>query len=204
MQPRRPGEPPRRPNQPGSIKPAKALQRPGSVPRRPGGLAPRPGGTASSTDRAAKLLQADGLPDSSAYQNALFDGERFFKSKDYETAFEIYQKALKLAPPGDSRALKQLCRCYRKRARKPYKNEQFKTVAKMLEAMLALEQVEPHLTGMDYKILAEAYLELGKLKQADAAMDQALRLKPELEYELMGLEKRLRTEILNQEMNGLH
>lgn len=201
MQPRRPGEPPRRPNQPGSIKPAKALKRPGSVPQRPGGLSPRAGVTA---DRVAKPSQTDSVPDSNAYQNALFDGERFFKSKDYDTAFEIYQKALTLAPPGDSRALKQLCRCYRKRARKPYKNEQFKTVVKMLEAMLALEQVEPHLTGMDYKILAEAYLELGKLKQADAAMDQALRLKPELEYEMMGLEKRLRTEILNQEMNGLH
>ena len=131
-------------------------------------------------------------------------GERFFKSKEYDTAFEIYQKALKLAPPGDSRALGQLCRCYRKRARKPFKKEQFKTVAKMLEEMLALDQVTPHLKGMDYKILAECYLELGKLKKADAAIDQALRLKPELEYDLMGLEKRLKTELLNQEMNGLH
>ncbi len=203
MQPRRPGEPPRRPNQPKSLKPVNALKRPGSAPQRPVGLPPRAGAAASPRAVASPKVESIAA-DNNAYQTALFDGERFFKSKEYDTAFEIYQKALKLAPVGDSRALIQLCRCYRKRARKPYKKEQFKTVAKMLEAMLALDQVEAHIKGMDYKILAECYLELGKLKKADAAMDQALRLKPELEYEMMGLEKRLRTEILNQEMNGLH
>ena len=139
----------------------------------------------------------------SRYQHLLFDAERFFEAKDYETAFSIYRQALPEAPPGDSRALAQLCRCYRKKALRCLKQEDFAAVLSLLEEMMAQPQVTPHLKALDHKVLGEAALELGQLARAQQAFDQALALKPDLAGELAPLQRRLKTEMLSREMNGL-
>ena len=69
--------------------------------------------------------------------------------------------------------------------------------------MLALEQVGPHLKALDHKVLGEAALELGHLGQAQTAFAQALALKPELSAELAPLQRRLKTELLSRELEGL-
>lgn len=153
-------------------------------PKPPGGIPPRP---------AAR----------SRYQNLLFDARRFFEAKDYDTAFKIYTQALPDAPPGDSTALTQLCRCYRKKALKLLKKEDFTAVLSLLEEMLALPNVEPVLKALDYKVLGEAALELGQLDKAQTAFDQALSLDPDLAQTMATLRRRLKTELLSREMNGL-
>lgn len=159
-------------------------------PPAPGGL-PRKPATALSRPAAR-----------SRYALLLHDAARFFETKDYDTAFSIYRQALAEAPPGDEQALKGLARCYRKQARKALRQEDFAQVASLLEAMLALPQVPAK--ALDYKVLGEACLELGRLPEARAALEQALALDAELAGETRRLFTRLRTEELAEEMKGLH
>lgn len=164
------------------------LRRPGQPPRRPGGL-PSPGGRKQSESR---------------YQKLVFDGDRFFNEKDYETAFKIFKQALPEAPPGEAYALSQLCRCYRKKARKAFKKANHEQVVALLEEMMALEKVKPHLKGLDYQVLAESCLESGRLERAEEAIRYALDLKPELAEDIHRLQKKLKAEQLHRQMKGLH
>lgn len=138
------------------------------------------------------------------YQHLLHDGERFFKAKDYATAFAIYQRALSLAPPGDQRALGQLCRCYRKKALKALKRDDFKEVQALLQEMLSLPGYQSLAKGLDYKILAEVQFELGEFEACEQALEHALALEPDLASELASLQRRLKTEQLARQMKGLH
>jgi len=151
-------------------------------------------------------LQDPGKPVSgrSKYQRLLFDAERFFKEKDFQTAFKIYQQALKDAPPGDHKALSQLCRCYRKKARKALKKEDHQTVFNLLQEMMNLEHVHPFLKARDYEVLANSCLEIGQTDIALKALQRAIHIAPEISVELQSLQRRLKTELLHQEMNGLH
>jgi len=143
-------------------------------------------------------------PGGGRYQRLLFDGKRFFEEKDYETAFQVYQQALKLAPTGDHQALSQLCRCYRKKARQAYQKEDYAQVFKLLQEMMGLDKVSRHLKGLDYKVLTESALELGEFQAAEQALTQALNLDPELEDTLKPLQRRLKTERLHREMQDLY
>lgn len=140
----------------------------------------------------------------SRYQSLVFDADRFFEAKDYETAFTIYAQALSEAPPGDTTALSQLCRCYRKKALKLLKREDWAGVKTLLDEMMSRDKVEPHVKAGDYKVLGEASLELGELDAAQAAFDRTLALKPELQGDIGPLLRRLKTERLSREMKGLH
>lgn len=153
-------------------------------PKPPSGLPPRP---------AAR----------SRYQRLIFDAKRFFENKDYETAFQIYTQALADAPAGDTSALSQLCRCYRKKALKRLKQDDFTAVLLLLEEMMALPQVTPFIKALDHKVLGEAALELGQLEKAQTAFDQVLNLDPELAAALANLQRRLKTELLSREMKDL-
>lgn len=165
-------------------------------PKPPGGLPPKgvPG-------RGTGPLRPPQAP-RSRYQHLLHDGERFFKAKDYETAFSIYRQALSEAPPGDAQALTELCRCYRKKARKAMQSEDFEKVAALLTEMLALPQM--HAKALDYKVLGESLLELGQLEPARAALERAVELGLETGPEVKRLFQRLKTEELSRDMKGLH
>lgn len=142
-------------------------------------------------------------PKRSRYQSLIFDADRFFADKDYDTAFQIYQQALQEAPPGENHPYAQLCRCYRKQARKLLKKEAWNELIQSLEAMLQLNGNRPNLKGLDFKVLAEAYLETGALQKAIDALNQALQLNPELEPELKRLNQRVQAESLSQNMRNL-
>jgi tetratricopeptide (TPR) repeat protein len=142
-------------------------------------------------------------PKRSRYQNLIFDADRFFAEKDYDTAFQIYQQALQEAPPGENHPYAQLCRCYRKQARKLLKREAWDELVQSLETMLKINGNRPNLKGLDFKVLAEAYLETGALNQAVEALNQALKLNPELEPELKRLNQRIQAESLSQNMRNL-
>ena len=53
-------------------------------------------------------------------------------------------------------------------------------------------------------MLGESALELGQIDHAQWAFDQALVLQPELEQELASSLRKIKTERLSQEMQGLH
>lgn len=139
----------------------------------------------------------------SKYQRLLFDADRFFKEKDYPTAFKIYQQALPEAPTGDTRALAQLCRCYRKKALKALKRANHQAVFDLLQEMMHLEHVQPHIKARDYLVFAEVCLELSHLDSAQKSLLRATDLDPHMD-EIRPLQKRLKTELLHREMNGLH
>jgi tetratricopeptide (TPR) repeat protein len=142
-------------------------------------------------------------PKRSRYQGLIFDADRFFAEKDFDTAFQIYQKALEEAPPGENHPYAQLCRCYRKKARKLLKKEAWPELIECLEAMLALNGTRPNLKGLDLKILAEAYLEIGEIQKSFNALEQALGINPELAPELKRLQQRLQAENLSQDFRKL-
>lgn len=142
-------------------------------------------------------------PKRSRYQNLIFDADRFFADKDYETAFQIYQQALQEAPPAENYPYAQLCRCYRKQARKLLKKEAWQELVQTLEAMIQLNGSRPNLKGLDFKVLAEAYLETGALQKAVEALNQAIQLTPELEPELKRLHHRIQAEGLSQNFRNL-
>lgn len=139
-----------------------------------------------------------------AYHRSLLDAARFFNQKDFETARQIYAHAMALAPVGDSRAAKELCRCYRKLALKALKQEDFAAVLQLLDAMLAIEPAKAYFKALDYKVLAESALELGQIDRAQTAFDQALMMQPELASDLAPSLRKIKTERLAQEMQGLH
>ncbi|HEY9843918.1 MAG: hypothetical protein ACAI44_04405 [Candidatus Sericytochromatia bacterium] len=170
-------------------------------PKPPGGLPPRPGPQRPKPPGGLPPRSPSGSP-ASRYQHLLIDGERFFAAKDYETAFSIYSQALKEAPIGDGRAVTELCRCYRKKARKAFQAEDFASAVSLLTEMLDLPQMHPK--ALDYKVLGESWLELGELAKARQALEQAVALKPELAVETRRLFQRLKTEELSQQMEGLH
>ncbi|MGV3524433.1 MAG: hypothetical protein ACO1RX_09420 [Candidatus Sericytochromatia bacterium] len=138
----------------------------------------------------------------SRYSHLVFDADRFFAEKDYLQAGRIYQEALKEAPPGETHALIQLCRCTRKQARKAQKREDFVQVRQLLENMLNWERVTPHLKALDYFALAEACLELGDLVASREALDLCLGLQPEL-LEAQRLGRRLQSEELARQLGQL-
>lgn len=157
-------------------------------PKRPGGrpLSPRP--SSQSYQR---------------YHSLCLDAKNFFDAKDYDTALRIYEKALSEAPAGDFTALKGVCRCTRKQARKALKKGDTPEVQRLLEALLKRPHVAPLLGGKDYQVLAEAALENGDFVSCAEALRQALAIKPELAAELHNLQKRLRTEQLHQDMKDM-
>lgn len=136
------------------------------------------------------------------YSHLIFDADRLFDDKDYAQAARIYEEALKEAPPGDSYALIQRCRCTRKQARKAQKREDFAGVRHLLESMLSWERVTPHLKALDYFALAEACLELGDLQVSRQALDQSLTLQPDL-AEAQRLGRRLQSEELARQLGQL-
>lgn len=156
---------------------------PGQPPRRPG----LPGSKPSPRSR---------------YSHLIFDADRLFAEKEYVQAGRIYQEALKEAPPGETHALSQLCRCTRKQARKAQKREDFAQVRQLLENMLSWERVTPHLKALDYFALAEACLELGDLAASRQALDRCLALQPDL-AEALRLGRRLQSEELARQLGQL-
>lgn len=206
MSPRRPGQPPQPPRRPGQ---PKGIPERGAQPLRPKGLTPahqRPVQAKASSLRSPGPLPSQEPPrkGSDQYQKLVFDADRFFEDKKYTTAFKIYRQALPLAPAGNAHVLKQLCRCYRKKARKAFKKDDFQKVFDLLQEMMGLERVTPHLKGLDYKVLAEAALELGHLDRAEEGIRLALDIKPELAEEIHPLQKKLKAARLYNELNGLH
>lgn len=141
---------------------------------------------------------------SGRYQKLLFDGQQCFEAKDYAAALRVYEQALKLAPIGDERALGQLCRCYRKKARKALNQAQYTEVIRLLQAMLNLERVQPHLKALDFKVLAESALADGQLALAQEALNEALQRCTAITPELKRLQQRLKAEQLSREMEGLY
>jgi len=139
----------------------------------------------------------------SNYHALCLDAQRFVTEKDYATALSIYQKALQEAPAGDAKALKGICRCYRKLALKALKKEDFKAVQHLLETLMATPKVSSLLTSKDYCVLAEAALENMDMAQAKPAIDRALEINP-TSPEAVQLQKRLRTELLHQQMKDLY
>jgi tetratricopeptide (TPR) repeat protein len=139
----------------------------------------------------------------SRYQNLIFDADRFFAAKDYETAFQIYQQALREAPPGENYPYAQLCRCYRKKARKLQKKQNWPALVVCLEEMLQINGSRPNLKALDFQALAEAYLEQQQPEAAQTALDQALKLQPTLKAELQTLYNRVRAECLHRDLRGL-
>ena len=148
-------------------------------------------------------MQRKPPPRRARYQNLIFDADRFFEARDYETAFQIYQQALKEAPPGDNYPHAQLCRCYRKRARKLQKKQDWPALVACLEEMLRVNGSRPHLKALDFQALAEGYLEQQQPEAALKALDQALALQPTLKAELQSLYNRVRTECLHRDLRGL-
>jgi tetratricopeptide (TPR) repeat protein len=138
-----------------------------------------------------------------AYHYLCLDGERFVNDKDYATALLIYEKALLDMPVGDQKALKGICRCYRKLALKALKKQDFKKVQKLLQTLIAIPRIKPLLTSKDYYVLAEAALENMDLPLAEQTLEQMLTLKPESQ-EGIQLLKRLKAEKLHQQMKGLY
>lgn len=143
-------------------------------------------------------------PAGGRYQKLLFDGQQCFESKNYEAAFSVYLQALKLAPPGDERALAQLCRCYRKKARKALQHENHAEVIRLLQEMQALERVAKHLKALDFKVLAESALAIDDLALAQQALAEALARTETLTPELQRLQQRIKAEALAREMKGLY
>lgn len=137
------------------------------------------------------------------YQTLIFDADRFFAAKDYETAFLIYQQALQEAPAGENYPYTRLCRCYRHRARRFFKKQDWPALIQILEEMLQVNGSRPNLKGLDFRILAEAYLESGHLEKAAQALQQALALNPELAPEIKRLQHRLEAEKLHQNFRQL-
>lgn len=118
-------------------------------------------------------------------------------------ALRIYEKALSEAPAGDLTALKGICRCTRKQARKALKKGDTPTVQNLLQNLMKRPQVGSLLGGKDYQVLAEAALENGDLTTCTEAIRLALNLKPELAEAIHSLQKRLRTEQLHQDMKDM-
>ena len=83
------------------------------------------------------------------YQKLLLDGERFFQQKEFDTARQIFAQALTLAPATDTRAAKELCRCYRKLALKALKHEHFAEVTQLLDQMFAIDQAKAYFKALD-------------------------------------------------------
>ncbi len=155
----------------------------------------RPGGRPLSSKPLSSPYQR--------YHRLCLDAKNFFDAKDYDTALRIYEKALTEAPAGDATALKGICRCTRKQARKALKKGNTLEVQKLLEALFKRPRIAPLLGGKDYQVLAEAALENGDLVCCAEALRQALAIKPELAEELHNLQKRLRTEQLHQDMRDM-
>lgn len=145
-----------------------------------------------------------GKPADGRYQKLLFDGQQCFEAKNYEAAFTVYAQALKLAPPGDERALAQLCRCYRKKARKALNGDNHPEVIRLLQEMQALERVGKHLKALDFKVLAESALETENLALAQQALAEALQRTDVPTPELQRLQQRVKAEALSRELKGLH
>lgn len=139
----------------------------------------------------------------SNYHQLCLDAQRFVTEKDYTTALTIYTKALQEPPAGDQKALKGVCRCYRKLALRALKKEDFKGVQSLLEAMIALPKVSSILSSKDYCVLAEAALENGDIAQANQAVAKALEINP-TSSEALQRQKHLRAELLHQQMKDLY
>lgn len=202
---RRPGQPPEPPRRPGQPKPipgrGRQLQRPkGAKPTAVGG---RPGAVVNSAQSVPSKEATEPIKGAENYQKLIFDADRFFEEKKFNTAFKIYREALPLAPAGNAHCLKQLCRCYRKKARKALRNEDFQKAFDLLTEMMQLERVKAHLQAKDFQVKAEAALELVLLDEAEAALSQALDLEPDPGDEILGLQKRLKTERLHNELRGM-
>lgn len=140
---------------------------------------------------------------SGRYQNLCLDAKGFFEAKDYDTALKVYTQAATLAPPGDLNALKGMCRCTRKTARKALKKGDYIQVQTLLDELMKNPRVHPLLTGKDYLVLAEAALENQALAHCANALQKALEIKPELAEAAHALQKRLKTEQLHQDMRGM-
>lgn len=138
------------------------------------------------------------------YHNLCLDAQRFVSEKDYTTALLIYEKALQEAPIGDQKALKGICRCYRKLALKSWKNQDFLRVQVLLEELMAKPKIGALLTAKDYFVLAEAAIENMDLSRAEQSLRNAFTLKPESIETAHKLQKRLQTEQLHQQMKDLY
>ena len=138
------------------------------------------------------------------YQTLLIDGKRFFDAGDYQTALKIYQSACQSAPPGDNQPFAQACKCMRRLARPFLKQEDYATVARMIQDMFALNGNRPNLKGADYKILGQCYLALNQLDAAGEAFEEAVRLDPALEPEVERLQRQLKTEQLGNAFKNLY
>ena len=166
-------------------------------------MAARPGAAPRTPQRPVKKEAVEPVNGSENYQKLIFDADRFYEDKKFNTAFKIYREALPLAPTGNAHCLKQLCRCYRKKARKAMRKEDFQKAFDLLQEMMQLERVKPHLQAKDFQVKAEAAMELEFLDEAEEAILQALDLNPELADEMLGLQKRLKTERLHNELRGM-
>ena len=134
----------------------------------------------------------------------MIDGKRFFEAGDYATALQIYQSACQMAPPGDNQPFAQACKCIRRVARTFLKQEDYATVARMIEEMFQLNGQRPNLKGADYKILGQCYLALNRLEAAEEALQTAEKLDPALQPDLQRLRHQLKTEQLGNAFKNLN
>lgn len=141
---------------------------------------------------------------SNRYQTLMIDGKRFFEAGDYSTALQIYQSACQIAPPGDNHPFAQACKCIRRVARTFLKQEDYATVARMIEEMFQLNGNRPNLKGADYKILGQCYLALNRLDAAEEALHRAEQLDPDLLPSLQRLHHQLKTEQLSNTFKNLY
>lgn len=165
----------------------KSLKRPASLNKGIKSLAPEP-------QQSEQEIQ---------YRSLTTHADQLFNSEHIEEALESYKQLCDLAPPKDNHPFKQVCRCYRKVAKGYKKKKDYKKVVELLEDMFEISEEKSHnFKAIDYKILGECYMKLGEFEEAQAALEDALYLKPDM-HSATEMLKTLKAEEVSQRLSGL-